>query len=126
MPSFKLDENLGLRGHKLFSEAGYDISSVSDQNLCGVVDEALIQVCRIENRCLVTLDLDFANPIQFPPADFSGIVVLRPRKNPEIADILDCLKTLLAALRSGVSLHGKLWIVSATQVREYLPADEEP
>lgn len=125
MPSFKLDENLGVRGQKLLSEAGHDISTVSDQNLCGVVDEAIIQVCRVEKRCLVTLDLDFANPVHYPPTNYSGIVVLRPKKNPEYADILDCLKTLLAALRADTSLNGKLWIVSATQVREYLPADVE-
>jgi predicted nuclease of predicted toxin-antitoxin system len=125
MSAFKLDENLGLRGQQLFSESGHDVSTVFEQDLSGVVDDALIQVCRVEKRCLVTLDLDFANPIHFPPANFAGIVVLRPRKFPENADILACLKTLLAALRPEISLHGKLWIVSASQVREYLPDAEE-
>jgi hypothetical protein len=125
MSAFKLDENLGLRGQQLLSEAGHDISTVSDQDLSGVVDDALIQVCRVENRCLITLDLDFANPIHFPPASFAGIVVLRPIKYPEYTDILACLKTFLAALPPETSLYGKLWIVSATQVREYLPADKE-
>jgi len=33
-----------------------------------------------EGRCLVTLDLDFSNPFLFPPEDYAGIVVLRPRR----------------------------------------------
>jgi len=30
-----------------------------------------------KNRCIVTLDLDFLNPLVFPPEDYSGIAVLR-------------------------------------------------
>jgi hypothetical protein len=54
-------------------------------------DAALIAACTAEARCLVTLDLDFANPLRFPPAGYAGIVV------------------------------GKLWIIEPGRVREYLP-----
>ena len=37
----------------------------------------VIAACGSEARGLVTLDLDFANPLVFPPEDFAGIAVLR-------------------------------------------------
>lgn len=40
-------------------------------------EAALIELCRQEGRAIVTLDLDFANPLRFKPSHFSGIAVLR-------------------------------------------------
>jgi hypothetical protein len=33
-----------------------------------------------KKRALITLDLDFTNPIRFPVADTVGIIVLRPSR----------------------------------------------
>ena len=77
----KLDENLGERGRQLFAEAGHDVSTVKDQGLAGAADPTVIDVCRAEGRCLVTLDLDFSNPFLFPPEPYAGIAVIRlPRR----------------------------------------------
>jgi hypothetical protein len=35
------------------------------------------EVCKGERRALVTLDTDFANVQAFPPAEYSGLLVLR-------------------------------------------------
>jgi len=121
MLSFKLDENLGSRGVCCLEEHGYNVSTVLAQSLEGTLDDALIEICRIEKRCLVTLDLDFSNPIHYPPARYAGIVVLRPPKNPEYKDLLACLQILGKALQSVNSMDGKLWIVSPKQIREYAP-----
>ena len=59
----KLDENLGSRGAELFRKAGHAVATVSDQGLCGTIDRDLIKICRDEHRVLVTLDMDFGNPI---------------------------------------------------------------
>ena len=124
--AFKLDENLGFRAQSLLLESGgYDVSSVLEQQLAGSSDDALIQVCRTEKRILVTLDLDFANPIHFPPTEYAGIVVLRPGSGPQYEHIIACLETFLGALTPETMLYGKLWIVSASQIREYLPAADE-
>jgi predicted nuclease of predicted toxin-antitoxin system len=72
----KLDENLGERGRKLFADAGHDVATVADQGLSGADDRRVIEVCGVERRCLVTLDLDFSNPFVFPPEQYAGIAVL--------------------------------------------------
>jgi hypothetical protein len=121
MLTFKLDENLGTRGVQCLAGYGYDVSTVLVQELEGALDDTLIEICRIEKRCLVTLDLDFSNPIHYPPVRYAGIVVLRPPRNPEYQDLIDCLINLAQALKSKASMAGKLWIVSPSQIREYAP-----
>jgi len=74
---FKLDENIGQRGKQLFIDAGFDVSTVVEQKLTGAPDSELIMVCQQEKRCLVTLDLDFSNPLNYQPSPYSGIAVLR-------------------------------------------------
>lgn len=72
---FKLDENLGQNCAQLFTEAGHDCSTVLRQGLAGSSDSALIMLCRAEGRALITLDLDFANPLLFKPSTYHGIAV---------------------------------------------------
>lgn len=78
----------------------------------------MIAVCREERRCIVTLDLDYANPLVFNPLDFFGIVVLRPapRSVPESFD--QVVKTLIGGL-ARASVVNKLWIVQPGRIRQY-------
>ncbi|MBI4860678.1 MAG: DUF5615 family PIN-like protein [Candidatus Riflebacteria bacterium] len=69
----KLDENLGQRGADLLRAAGHDVATVADQKLCSSSDRELVAVCQREQRGLVTLDLDFANPLLFPPHRYAGM-----------------------------------------------------
>jgi hypothetical protein len=64
---FKLDENLGSRTAELIAACGHDVQTVSQQRLTGIDDEHLFEVCASEGRCLITLDLDFADILRFPP-----------------------------------------------------------
>ena len=64
---FKLDENFGTRTQRIFRAAGHDVQTVRDEGLQGSSDQHLYDVCRFEQRCLVTLDLDFADTIRFQP-----------------------------------------------------------
>jgi predicted nuclease of predicted toxin-antitoxin system len=69
---FKLDGNLSPSHAALFTAAGHEAHSVTEQALGGQPDERVIDVCRREDRALVTLDLDFANIKAYPPAEFSS------------------------------------------------------
>ncbi len=121
---FKLDENLGRRGAQTLREAGHDVTTVVEQKMAGTIDSLLIDICHKENRCLVSMDLDFANPLRFKPSNYSGIAVLRLPARPNADDILDCVRTLVSAL-SGRSIAGKLWIVAKGVVREHASLDDD-
>jgi predicted nuclease of predicted toxin-antitoxin system len=69
----KLDENLGIRGVAIFKKRGHDVASVAGQGMQPASDRDVILACMVEQRCLVTLDLDFSDPLQFPPHEYSGI-----------------------------------------------------
>ena len=73
----KLDENLGQVALAVFCQHGHEMSTVPEQGLSSASDRTLIETCRAQQRCLVTLDLDFANPLLFRPSDYAGIAVLR-------------------------------------------------
>ena len=74
---FKLDENFGARTRSVFEQSGHDVQTVRQETLSGTDDQNLYAVCCAEGRCLVTLDLDFADVTRFPPHEASGIVVIR-------------------------------------------------
>jgi hypothetical protein len=75
---FKLDENFGTRTQRIIRAAGHDVQTVRDEGLQGSSDQHLYDVCRVEQRCLVTLDLDFADTIRFQPVQGAGIAVITP------------------------------------------------
>ena len=64
---FKLDENFGNRTQKIFELFSYDVQTVRAEALQGAPDQMRYEICCQEQRCLVTLDLDFADVIRFPP-----------------------------------------------------------
>lgn len=116
--NIKLDENLGERARAFLVEAGHDVCTVPVQDLCSSTDEELAARCAEEGRCIVTLDLDFANPFRFPPEKFPGIAVLRgpARMSEEILDQL--LATLASALQTR-TFAGELWIVEEGRIRVF-------
>jgi len=112
----KLDENLSIRGAQLLREAGHEVATVSEQNLCGMGEETLLSACQSEERVLVTLDLEFGNPLRFKPSQYTGIIVLRLPSRSAMSDLLDAIKTLIGGLTKQ-KIHGELWIIQKGRIR---------
>lgn len=118
----KLDENLGHQSAAILREAGFDIATVVQQKLISAPDRELINVCSIEGRCIVTLDLDFSNTLLFDPAEYAGIAVIRPSSKPSNDKILHSIRVLAKQL-SKYDIRGKLWIVEKNRIRIYTPEE---
>ncbi|MEX1022729.1 MAG: DUF5615 family PIN-like protein [Dehalococcoidia bacterium] len=56
----------------MLQDAGHDASTVLEQGLSGASDRSLIDLRRGEGRCLVTLDIGFANALSFNPRTTRG------------------------------------------------------
>jgi len=113
---FKLDENFGSRTQHLFQAYGHDVQTVRMQGLQGSPDPYLFEVCRVEQRCLVTLDLDFADVLRFPPSLSNGIVVIRLPRNPSLALLEQLVRQFLQTL-AHISIERRLWIVEPSRIR---------
>lgn len=112
---FKTDENLPVEVVQILVRHGHDALSVIDQSLAGYPDLGVAQVCRTEQRALVTLDLDFADVRVYPPDQYAGLIVLRPRSQtvPAIERLAEQMIRYLAS----ETLDGHLWIVEEQRLR---------
>ena len=71
---------------------------------------------------MVTLDLDFSNPLVFPPSENEGIAVLRLPPRLGMTELLEDVRTLIGGLAKD-DIAGRLWIVQRGTIREYQPED---
>ncbi len=112
---FKIDENLPVEVAVALKDAGFNALTIHDQMMVGHTDPQIASICQQENRALVTLDLDFADIRTYPPDQYPGIIVLRPRNQAK--STLMSLVAQLIPLLSGESLENKLWILQETGLR---------
>lgn len=119
----KLDENLDPRAVEILRSAGHDVVTVPGERLSGQQDTTVEAACRREARCFVTLDLDFANVLAYPPERYSGLVVLRhPR--PTAAGLLNLVRQLVVSLKDH-NPDRRLWIVEPGRLRVHEPSFDE-
>lgn len=94
---------------------GYQASLISDHIPPDSPDTAVIALAGRLDAALLTIDLDFANILDYPPADYGGIVVLRYHIQDE-AELDTTLQSALADLYRD-DLRGVLVIVSPGRYR---------
>ena len=113
---FKLDENLGMRLQEIFKEYGHDVETVVSEGLQGCADSKLFLTCGEEQRCLVTLDLDFSDIYRFSPEKTAGIIVARVPHNPSL-ELLEMLAINILETLKKIPLEKKLWVVEVGRIR---------
>jgi len=112
---FKVDENLPVEVAQLLRETGHDVFTVLEQGLGGAKDQAIAEICQAEQRALVTLDIHFADIRSYPPADFSGMIVLRLERHDK-THVLQIMSRVLK-MTDSEQLVGQLWIVDERRIR---------
>ncbi|MFT5030776.1 MAG: putative nuclease of putative toxin-antitoxin system [Candidatus Binatia bacterium] len=112
---FKIDQNLPEECREVLSDAGHDAMTVYDQELSGAPDDRIAEVCKAEDRVLITADLDFSDIRQYPPNESPGYIVLRFKHQIRPAQI--ALIRKLLTLFEKHPIAGRLWIVENDKVR---------
>jgi predicted nuclease of predicted toxin-antitoxin system len=117
MTALKLDENLSEQLLAVARGGGLDAESVRSEHLVGAPDDVVFERCRSEKRVLVTLDLDFSDPVRFPPSMSAGTIVLRPHR-PSMRQIAQLFDATLQRLEHDSPVNS-IWIVEPGRVRIY-------
>jgi predicted nuclease of predicted toxin-antitoxin system len=120
---FKLDENLRTDVGKPLQDLGYDVATVYEQGLRGKEDHEIAEVCRAEERILISMDLDFSNVQMFPPDKYAGLIVLRLRAKGR-ASVRNVFERVLAHMNQE-PIAGRLWNVDELRIRIHRVRDDE-
>jgi len=113
--NFKIDENLPVEIAELLKKAGYDATTVSEQNLIGTSDTNLAAVCVKEKLTMVTLDTDFADIRAYQPDRFCGIIIMRLNRQDKFHVIEVFQHVMRLFPTEPVEQH--LWLVEEDRIR---------
>jgi len=112
---FKIDENLPAELADDIQHAGHDADTVHSEGLAGAPDSAILARVQAEGRAILTLDKGIADVRVYPPFEYAGLILFRPRttgRATTLAFVRRYLPTLLQA-----NLTGHLYVVSETGIR---------
>ncbi len=111
----KLDENVHGDVRAALAVWGHDVATLHEERLAGHPDTDVAAAAKAEGRCLVTFDLDFADPRKFPPRESPGLVVLRLRVPTSKIQV----RRIVSFFAAQSEVAGRLWIVDETRARDW-------
>ena len=112
---FKLDENLPVELVLNIRNAGHEAETVDYEGLSGSSDEIILDVVKEEGLVFFTLDKGIGDIRNYPPEQYSGIVLFRPATTGR-GTTLDFVRAHLANLVE-MDLSGRLVVVTERGVR---------
>lgn len=112
---FKIDENISKSAAYLLNDHGHEAETVFFENITGIKDEELIEICKSENRCLITLDHDFSDLKKYPPENYPGIILLKVKFLGK-AEVNQLIQRLLPLLDTE-KIVSTLWIVDQEKIK---------
>ncbi|MEK6950208.1 MAG: DUF5615 family PIN-like protein [Nanoarchaeota archaeon] len=74
---FIADENIPDSLIRAIRRKGHSVKDIKEEDLAGIDDKRLLDLCKAESRILLTFDKDFTNLQQFPLKLHKGVIVLR-------------------------------------------------
>jgi predicted nuclease of predicted toxin-antitoxin system len=100
----KLDENIPVSLVEVLASLGHDVQTVIGQGLTGRADAEIWRQCQLEDRLLMTQDLDFSDARKFQPGSHAGIVLVRlqnPGASPCSGRLVRFSETMISKLGKG-------------------------
>lgn len=73
----KLDENIAASAAVRLAVLGHDVHTVIEENLSGRIDSDVWAAAQLEERFLITQDLDFSDKRRFAAGSHAGILLVR-------------------------------------------------
>jgi len=73
----KLDENLSASCAVRLTALGHDVHTVIEEELSGRVDSEVWAAAQLEERFLITQDLDFSDRRRFAAGSHAGVLLVR-------------------------------------------------
>ena len=114
---FLIDEDLPRSLKDLFKRHGHEAVYARNAGLRGSSDREISLYAKKERLCLVTGDKDFSDVRNYPPREYSGLVVLRLPKNATARFIVSLLATFLQRGDLIGRMPGILAIVEPGRIR---------
>ncbi len=112
---FKIDENLPSEIAADLRAASHDADTVPDQGLAGAPDAVILARAQREGRVILTMDKGIADIRAYPPQQYAGIILFRPRTAGRSATLAFIRQHLPLLLQS--TLTGHLFVVSEAGIR---------
>jgi predicted nuclease of predicted toxin-antitoxin system len=114
---FLLDANMPRSAVGAVQRLGHEAVDVRDVGLGGADDAQIALYAKEHKLALVTRDFDFSDVRNYPPADYTGIIVLELPDDAIAATVVKVLESLLSQPELLAHVPGRLAIVESWRVR---------
>jgi predicted nuclease of predicted toxin-antitoxin system len=115
--AFLVDASLPRAAGDVIRAHGHQATDVRDIGLGTASDQDIADHARGHQLALITGDQDFGNVLAFPPADYFGLVIIRPPDRARTAVILSLVEQFLNDATVMASLSGRLVVVEPGRIR---------
>jgi predicted nuclease of predicted toxin-antitoxin system len=115
--TFLVDEDLPRSAGAVLREFGHEVIDVRDIGLRGASDSEIARYAQAHQLCLLTADGGFADVRHYPPAKYSGLVVLNLPMQATSSTIQHLLRELLSRTEILAQLSGRLVILAFGHIR---------
>ncbi len=114
---FLLDANMPRSVVGAVQRLGHEAVDFRDVGLGGADDAQIALYAKEHKLALVTRDFDFSDVRNYPPADYTGIIVLELPDDAIAATVVKVLESLLSQPELLAHVPGRLAIVESWRVR---------
>jgi predicted nuclease of predicted toxin-antitoxin system len=114
---FLMDASLPRSAAPMLRQLGHEATDVRDIGMGNATDDLIATHARSNQLTLVTRDFDFADIRNYPPSDYSGIVVLQLPEDATAQRVVQLLETFVRREDWLSELSGRLAIVEVWRVR---------